>query len=199
METVKATEVGICIFTPKVYPAGASYESNYPEEERRIWQAFAPVLVQLRAKHGDGVPVFMDFCPLTNPQNQLVVAEHGIPELPAVQVFARYSDGTIAQYILTKDFGDKFTGVNWTTGDVRPFVEAVLYRRRSAEPSLLCRIFPPLCNLGKWAWLAAATYTTYQTSRARNVGQIAWGTAAGFTWNEFFRRGGFQDLLNSGE
>lgn len=196
LDIVKASEVSICIFTPTTRPAapGRPYESAYPADEQAIWRAFAPVVQELRQKHGGNAPIFMDFCPLTIPENQLIVAQQGIADLPAVQVFAKYPDGSTGVYYLTKDIQDKLTGINWTPDDVRRYVEAVLYQREGAD-SLLCKLFPPLCSVGKYVWLAVAGYATFKTLDAESPGRrAAFGVAAALTWMEFAGRGGFKDL-----
>lgn len=184
MDTIKATEVQICIFTLKQMGS----VSLYPADEQRIFQAFGDIITELRAKHGNDLPVYLEFCPLTDTTNQGIVSFWGFSALPAVQVIAKYPNGQIAQYGLSKDFGDKFTGVNWTADDLRPYVEAVLYQREPANASWLCKIFPPLCNLGGWVWLASALYSTWKFAEAKDqAGKIVYGTAAGLTWQSFLR------------
>lgn len=190
METVKASEVQICIFTANDLPK----VSDYPPDEQAIYQAFAGVITDLRTKHGTNLPVYLEFCPLNNPQNQILASNIGLTDFPAVQVFAFYPDDRQVFYGLGKDLGDKFTGVNWKADDVRPYVEAVLYQRKPAETSILCQIFPPLCNVGAYIWLAAAAYSTYRFSESKEAGKIAWGAAAGLTWQSFFAGGGFKKL-----
>lgn len=191
MEKIKAAEVSICVFTWKNYPS----LNDYPADEKAAFNAFAGVVTDLRKKHGNDIPVFLDYCPLTNTQNQVIASNLGITDFPAVQIFARFSDGSTAQYAVTKDLGDKFTGINWDKKDVAPYVEALLYQRKPAEASILCKIFPPLCNLGAWVWLAGAAYSTLEFAKARSdSGRIAWGAAAGLTWQSFFASGGFNGI-----
>lgn len=190
METIKAKEVQICIFTP----TDMGSVSQYPADEQAIFSAFGEVVTALRNQYGQDVPVYLEFCPLTIPTNQLIAAQFGFSSFPAVQVFAKYANGQTAKYGLSKDLGDKFTGVNWTAADVRPYVEAVLYQREPANPSWLCRIFPPLCSLGGWVWLSAAVFSTYKFSQATEKEKILWGAAAGLTWQSFFAGGGFKKI-----
>lgn len=190
MDQVKAKEVQICIFTWKNLPK----VSDYPVDEQTIFQAFGQVITELRARHGDDVPVYLEFCSLTNANNQLIASQLGITDFPGVQVFATYPDGKIAKYGLVKDLGDKFTGINWTADDVRPYVEAVLYQRKPSSPSILCQIFPPLCDLGAYIWIVAAAYTTFRAVASEKGARIAWGAAAGLSWQSFFAAGGFKKL-----
>jgi hypothetical protein len=191
MDQVKATEVQICIITPHYLgdsPAG------YPEDEQAIYAAFAQVITELRAKHGKNLPVYLEFCPLSLPENQKIAAYWGFNNLPAAQVIARFEDGTIANYGLEKDLQDKFTGINWEAKDVRDYVEAVLYQRKPSETSILCQIFPPLCDLGAYIWIVAAAYTTFRAVASEKGARIAWGAAAGLSWQSFFAAGGFKKL-----
>lgn len=190
MEQIKAQEVQICIFTWENLPS----VNDYPADERAMFQAFAGVVADMRTKH-PGAPIYLDYCSLTNTKNQVVAAQMGITDFPAVQVFARYPDGSTAQYAITKDVQDKLTGVNWTPDDVRGYVEAVAYQRKPSETSILCQIFPPLCSLGTYVWLALAGYSTFRLVESDTTGKkIMWGAAAGLTWQSFFAGGGFKKL-----
>lgn len=190
MDTIKASELTICIFTPKDLPL-----DQYPDDEKAVWAAIDAVIQDLRAKHGINVPIYWGFCPLTNPQNQLIVARLDINDFPGVQLFATYPDGKTAEYGLRKDVGDILTGVNWTAEDVRPYIEALLYAREPADSSILCRFFPPLCSLGGWVWLAGAVFSAWKFSETKSaVGKIIWGAAAGLTWQSFAAGGGFKKI-----
>lgn len=192
MDQVKAKEVQICIITPKYLGDGPA---GYPEDEQAIYAAFGQVITELRAKHGANLPVYLEFCPLTLPENQKIAAYLGFQDFPAAQVIASYEDGSVANYGLEKDLQDKFTGVNWTAEDVRDYVEAVTYQRKPARSSILCEIFPPLCRIGGYIWLAAAAYSTLRFTESQSGGgKIIWGAAAGLTWQSFFAAGGFKKL-----
>lgn len=191
MDQIKAKEVQICVFTWQNLPSA----NDYTGDERAMFDAFAGVIGDLRARHGANVPVFLDFCSLTNPTNQVIASNLGITDFPGVQVFATYPDGSQGQYAVVKDLQDKLTGVNWTPDDVRGYVEGLLYQRKPAKTSILCELFPPLCQLGGWIWLAAAGYSTLRAIESpRTVGKVIWGAAAGLTWQSFFAAGGFKKL-----
>ena len=191
MEQIKAQEVQICIFTWE----NKSSVNDYSADERAMYQAFAGVVADMRQKHGQNTPVYLDYCPLTIAQNQVVAAQMGLTDFPAAQVFAKYPDGSTAQYGIEKDVQDKLTGVNWTPDDVRGYVEAVAYQRKPSESSILCEIFPPLCNLGGYVWLALAGYSTFRLVESDTTGKkIMWGAAAGLTWQSFLAAGGFKKL-----
>lgn len=194
MSQVKATQVQICIFTPQ----DKGSVGLYPSQEQYLFQMFGNAIVSLRQQLGNSLPVYLDFCPVAGNQNNLIVLEEngGSPlNLPAVQLYAKYPDGTASQYFLKKGITD----INSDTPLVdepkaRAYVEALLYRAAPVPETLLCKIIPPLCALGWYAWLGAALYTTYRTTQARNVGKYVWGGAAALTWNEFIQRGGLKEL-----
>lgn len=194
MSQVKATQVQICIFTPQ----DKGSVGLYPSQEQYLFQMFGNAIVDLRKELGNSLPVFLDFCPVAGNQNNLLVLEEngGSPlNLPAVQLYAKYPDGTVSQYFLKKGIAD----INSATplvdeSKARAYVEALLYRAAPVPETLLCKIIPPLCALGWYAWLGAALYTTYRTTQARNVGKYVWGGAAALTWNEFIQRGGLKEL-----
>jgi len=194
MAQVKAKSVSICIFTWKNYAS----LNDATGDDRAAFNAFAPVVVALRKKHGSSVPVYLDFCSLTIPENQLIISQAGIDpnNLPAAQIFAEYEDGKTAQYIITRDAADKLKGVDWKPSDLEPYVTTLLYRLKGGEESLLCKTFPIVCKIPQWAWLAAAAVTTLEglgaNSKSKKVGYL---TAAGLSWNEFFARGGFTGLF----
>lgn len=179
---IQATEVSICIFTPKPF----SKVSQYPDDEQRMYNAFVPVILDLREKWGS-VPVYLDFCPLTITDNQLIVARAGIASFPAAQIFATYPDGEKGQYILQKDLNDRWK-IDWNPDEVAPFVEALLYRLKPAD-SFLCKLVPELCEIGKYIWLGLAGAATYKFATTENpVSKVAWGAGAGILWNEYLNR-----------
>ena len=187
----------ICIFTPKYMPPvpGGNFESGYPDDEKSMWNALAQVITELRNEHGDEVPVNMDFCFLTDTTNQLIIANAGVSELPAVQIFTRYPDGTNREYIITKDIDDKLFGVNWTPANVRPYLQNSLYQWAGGEQSLLCKFIPPLCELGMWSWLAATGFLAYKTFDSTGKSQkVVYGFGAALCAEAFYRKGGIDQL-----
>lgn len=175
----------VCVFVPNVNSIDADSDA--------MSTAAAQAIYELRQKHPN-IPIELDFCPMSDPQNQLVVSQWGVT-LPAMHLYAEYPDGSTSAYMLTRDLQDRFTGVNWTAADVQPYFSALVYRSKPNKPTLLCKIFPPLCSVGKYVWLAVGAYMTWKfvTTEQKNA-KLAWGAAAGFTWNEFAARGGFRDL-----
>ena len=195
MSQVKAQQILICIFTPQ----DKSSVGLYPAQEQHVFNMFGNAIVDLRKLHGNNLPVYLEFCPVSNPDNVVVLEQNGgsVLNLPAVQLYAKYSDGTTGQYFLKKGLSD--VGSSTPLVDepkALAYVKALLYRLSPTPQTLLCKILPPLCSLGWYIWLAAGIYTTYQTTQARNVGKYVWGAAAALTWNEFIQRGGLKELMN---
>ena len=189
MSKVKATAVQICIFTWKNY----ADVSDATGDDLAAFNAFAGVIVEMRKRHGANVPVTLDFCPLTDPQNQLVISQQGVDPntLPAAQVWAWYEDGKTMQYFLSKGA----LSPAWTSESVKPYVTALLYRSKPSQQSLICKILPIVCDLPVWLWLAVAGFTTFEAAAGgKGVRQIAYAAGAGLAWQEFFKRGGFNAL-----
>lgn len=194
MPQIAAKSVQICILTRE----GLNYNDiqNWPSDARAAWEAFGGAIMKLRQKHGPSVPVEMYVCPVNIPENAVIIANNGLDPslLPAVQVFAEYADGTGASYFLSKKLSERFTGIKWTTADVQPYVDALLYRAKPADIPLICKIVPPLCNVGGWVWLALAIGATAKASSAKGVGRAAWGTGAALLWQGWYKRGGLEQV-----
>lgn len=193
MSQIKAKSVQICIFTPQ----DKSSVSQYPAQEQYLYQMFGNAIVELRKIHGNSLPVFIDFCPVSDADNAVVLEQNGgsVLNLPAVQIYATYTDGTAGQYFLKK--GPTDIGSSTPLVDEKKalsYTQALLYRLSPIPETLLCKILPPLCSLGWYVWAAAAGYSIYRTTQARNVGKYVWGAAAVLTANEFIQRGGLKEL-----
>lgn len=194
MSQIKAQYVQACIFTPQDKGGPA----QYPAQEQYLYQMFGNAIVELRKLHGPNVPVFLDFCPVAGNSDNLVILEQNggsILNLPAVQIYAKYSDGTSGQYFLKKgitDVNNSMPIVN--ESKALAYMQALLYRLSPTPETLLCKLLPPLCSLGWYFWAAAGAYSVYRTTQARNVGKIVWGAASALTINEFIQRGGLKEL-----
>lgn len=192
---VVASLVKICIF----WRDSLDYDNiqNWPIEVRTAWDAFAEVIVSLRARHGNAVPVELYVCPTTISENAAIVSANGLSMsvLPAAQVFAEYPNGEGSNFFLMKDLHDRATGLNWTAADVRPYVEALLYRSKPAEKALLCQLVPPLCSVGGWAWLAMASVATLKAASTNSkAGQAVWGVGSALLWQAWYKRGGLEQI-----
>jgi hypothetical protein len=194
MPQIAAKSVQICVLTRE----GLNYNDvqNWPSDARAAWEAFGGAIMKLRQKHGASVPVEMYVCPVNIPENAVIIANNGLDPslLPAVQVWAEYPDGTGASYFLSKNLSERFTGIKWTTSDVQPYVDALLYRAKPADIPIICKIVPPLCNVGGWVWLALAIGATAKASSAKGVGRAAWGTGAALLWQGWYKRGGLDQI-----
>lgn len=192
---VEAKKVQICIFWKN--PLSYDDIQSWPADVRAIWNAFAAVITQLRSRHGNNVPVEMYVCPTTIAENAVIVAQNKLDTslLPAAQLYAEYPDGTGGNYFLSMSLDERFNGVQWTSAEVEPYVKALLYRAKPANTSLLCKLLPPLCNVGGWIWLAAAAAATLKASNSSGkTAQWVWGAGAVVLWKEWADRGGIEQV-----
>lgn len=187
MSTIQATQMQICIFTLH----DKTYEDQ-PADEKAMFDAFARVVIEIQEKHGSTAPIDLNFCPLTMNENAVIVAKQGldISRLPAAQVWATYPDGNNRLFFLKTGLG----GIDFTPEVLRPYVESLLYNRAAQEQSLICKIIPPLCDLGGWVWLGLALGASYKSTQARNIGKIAWGIGAAALWQGWASRGGLDQV-----
>ena len=184
---IKATKLQICIFVQ----ADKAYEDQSPAA-KQMHDAFANVVIDLQQKHNNKAPIDLELCPMTYNENAVIIAKQHLDpsRLPAAQVAALYPDGTRRAYFLKTGVG----GIQFTPETLRPYVEALLYNRASTPQPILCKIVPPLCELGGWIWLALAVGATYKATQARNVGKVAWGVGAAALWQGWYARGGVKQL-----
>lgn len=185
--TIKASRLQICVFVL----ADKTYEDQ-PPAAQAIHDAFANVVIELQQQFNSQAPIELDFCPMSYDENAVIVAKQGLDlsRLPAVQVQAEYPDGTRRRYFLKSGLG----GIDFTAETVRPYVEALLYNYQAEPQPIICKIIPPLCEVGMWFWLAATVYAGYRTSQARNVGKVAWGGITLLVGEAFVKRGGIAQL-----
>jgi hypothetical protein len=190
MDQIKG-EVSICIFTWNNYPS----VNDYTGDDKKVYDAFVPVVLDLRKKHGPNVPVYLSFCPLTIPNNQIIYANQGFSETPAVQIFSNFTDGSTGAYYLQKDPKDKLIGIDWQQSELQPYVEALLYQSPPTKQSILCTWVPQLCRLSAIMWLAGAGVATYKAIETdKPVFKTAWAAGAFLMWESFFKKGGFKQL-----
>lgn len=191
MKKIQAMSVRVCVFTWTDW----NTFSESTGDDRVAASAVVKAVETLAKKHAGGVPVEYGFCPLTIADNQLIVSQEGINpnDLPAIQIYADYPDGTGGYYWIKKGLVDK-AGLTWTKDTVLPYLSALLYRTKGGPESMLCKVFPPLCAVPSWLWLAAAGFATFEAATGSGVRQIAYGAGAAMAWQEFFKRGGFDSL-----
>lgn len=200
MAKIAAQSVQICLFWHNTLNYN-DIETTWPPEMKAMWIAFGNAIVNLRKRHGNTLPVEMYVCPITIDENAVVVSQNNLDFslLPAAQVYATYSDGTAAKYFLSKNLAERFSGINWTAADVQPYIEALLYRSKPSDASVLCKLLPPLCSVGGWVWLGLAIGATMKASNTKGeLSKGVWSTGAALLWWEWYQRGGltqFQNLL----
>lgn len=190
MKKVVAELVNICIFTK-------STDNPYPADDRKMYDAISLAASNVAKEAGGSAPIVVQYCYIYGANNQAVALAAGIDPIfdtPAAYMWARYPGGATAYYVIKRDLKDKTLGVDWTPEEMQPYIAALAFRTKPAPDTLLCKIFPPLCSLGWYVWAAAAGYSIYRTTQARNVGKIVWGAAAVLTSNEFIQRGGLKEL-----
>lgn len=189
MGKAKLTYLQLCVFTPTDLDP---VSGPMPQDEQTIWNAAEPLVYGAQA---EDLPVTMYICPLTIPQNQIAVSKAGIVDLPALQLYAEYEDGSKKYYNLQKTVQDKLTGISWTTEDLRPYFESLLYNKDPTNPSLLCRLFPPLCAVGPLLWLGGAAVCAFQAVTTENkTRRLVFGAGAGVMGYEFYKKGGVDAL-----
>lgn len=187
MKKILAENIRVCIFTWNDY-------NTFDEatgDDKAAMDAVRAAVQELQKRHGQ-VPIEYGFCPLTIADNQLLISQEGIDpsNLPAVQMYATYSDGTGGYYWLKKSL---LTA--WTKDVVTGPLTALLYRSKPSEQSLLCKVFPIVCQIPSWLWLVAAGFATFEAvTSQKGVRQIGYAAGAGLAWQEFFSRGGFSAL-----
>lgn len=161
-----------------------------PAQARKIFDAFAEVVIRLREIHGASARIELDFCPMSFDNNVAIISREGLDlsRLPAVQVRAEYADGTSRRYFLQ---GDE---IEYTPEVVQPYVTALLYNRTAQPVPIICQVFPPACSVGVWLWLAAGLYGAYRTTQARNVGKVVWGGVTLMAGDAFLKGGGVDEI-----
>lgn len=188
---IAAKNIRICIFSWKDYDSFAASTGD----DRTAAVAVYEAVEKLRKRHGN-IPVEYGFCPLTITDNQVIVSAEGIDpsDLPAIQLYATYADGTGAYYWIKKGLADKLN-VSWTKDTVLPALSALLYRSKPSQKSIICQVLPIVCDLPVWLWLAVAGFATFEAAAGgKGIRQIAYAAGAGLAWQEFFKRGGFNAL-----
>jgi hypothetical protein len=200
MSNPRASSIYACVFvkTPSrlVYEYDADGNAtgikieNLTTDEYRAWNVAQEAANLLYDKYKFVMDV--NICAYDYGNNDVITEQAKLYTLPGILVTATYPDGSRGQYALRKELNENFFGINWKATDVYPYYEA-LYLQQSGQPSLLCKIFPPLCQIGAYAWLAAAAVSTYKAVEQKKNAPLAvgWGAAALLSFNEFNSKGGF--------
>lgn len=203
----RAKSIFCCVFvntsSSKVFVTnseGVITDVNFEKltpEEAGVFIAVQDAFNMAIQKHGS-FQYTLQVCPVDYGNNMAVTQQNGLFLLPAALMEATYPDGTRKRYALGKDLDDKLFGSNWKPESVYPYVSILLLNtpvgQEQSNDSLLCRLFPALCNVGGWVWLGLAMGASYKTTQARNVGKAIWGGASILLWKEYLDRGGLDQI-----
>lgn len=173
---------------PKLVNTGLGVGSPMTGTELAMYDA----LETARADAQPALPVQVEFFYMNKYKaNDLPYLEQWqINRYPAIRVWAQYPDGKQVWYNLNQGIAP----VEYTPEEIKKYIVS-LANGDLGNNSILCTIFPPLCSLGGWLWLAGAAYSTYRFAEAQSgSGKVIWGAAAGLTWQSFFAGGGFEKL-----
>ena len=112
------------------------------------------------------------------------INKNEIGTFPSVQITANYPDGR-----------NKYIRIEGRSSDYIKNVFDLLCRDvEQGESSILCRLFPPLCALSAWAWLAVTLYAAYEATQTKGPARAAWIGGAVLAGNEFLQRGGLKTI-----
>ncbi len=201
-----ANSIYACVFvkTPssKVYEYDAQGNAtglaieNLTADEQRAWNVANEAATQLYIKYKFEMQV--NLCAWDYGNNAVIAEQNKFFSLPAILVNAKYPNGSQAQYGLRKELNEKFFGINWSAADVYPYYEA-LYLQTASEKtqSLLCKIFPPLCNVGAYVWFAAMVASAYKAydEQGKPLQQAAYGGLSLLAFEELQSKGGFDVIF----
>lgn len=208
MDMAKATIIQACVFvdapSSKVFVEDGSgnivdvLTEKLSDREAAAYTAMQDAFNMAVGKHG-AFNYENHICPWDYGQNNYVMSQNGLFTFPTAIITATYPDGTGKRYVLGKETLDKLFGGVWDAQKLYPYIAQLLFDRPTQPDSrsMLCRLLPPLCSIGGWAWLALALAATAKASSSKGLGRAAWGTGAALLWNEWASRGGLQQLKNT--
>lgn len=188
---MKAEQIQVIFISknPQTVDTGVGENTPMTTEELRLWNASQEAQAQARQL---GVPIYdidMNFYRGT----EIVQLERwGFSHYPGLRIWAKYPDGKQAWYNLNETILD---AREYSADDIFQRIKALIEGDFGHQP-LLCRLFPPLCQVGGYIWLAGAVITTYQAINTKGIPQVVNGAAAALCWNEFFGKGGFKNLFS---
>lgn len=197
----KATEITVCVFTETGKNKALSFnsngeiigiqEGNLNDNERAAYNG----ALLARDKLSAPIPVSVWICPQDYDVNPQQLQKQNINFLPAILITAYYPEGTQRQYVL---FNNVLQNHSWSQDEVYKHLKA-LYDAKfgSGNQSIVCKIFPPLCNVGAYLWLAAAGVSIYKTAEQKKnpALQTAWGAASILCLEAFMKGGGFEKIF----
>jgi len=205
MAKEKAEQIDICVFTQTsktrvfVYNTDGSLsginETELTDTERMAWYAVTGAAVAL----GGDVKINTWICPYDYENNIQIINQQGFNALPArlpgVLMTAYYPSGTQRQYAIKNN-----PITSWTQDEVYRYLKALYLQEFGTGQSIVCKMLPVLCDVGAYAWLAAAAVCTYKTLEQKNNPnlQIAWGAGALLSVDAFVKGGGLKKVFGIG-
>lgn len=201
---MKAQQIDICVFTStgknKVFTfdnegniSGINFDQLTNNERLAFNEAEAAMNAIAAKAHGLQYNVWV--CPRDYNNNVVPIEQQGFGlNLPAILITGYYPGGDGKQYALRNDVGG---GKNWSRSDIGRYINALYTgKTEGSNESLICKIFPPLCNIGAYLWLAAAGVSAYKTAemKGRPALQTIWGAATLLSIDAFLKGGGLQKL-----
>jgi len=117
-----------------------------------------------------------------------------VTNFPSMVLQAEYPDGSRKWFKLNTDITDF---KNYTADEIatRLNVLAKGKEQEGGASSWLCELFPPLCSVGKYAWLGLVGFAAYKAFTEENKNKrLVFSAAALVAGNEFISRGGLKAL-----
>lgn len=202
MSKPRASTIRVCVFvkTPssRAFDQGQVAIENLTGEEQLAWNVANEAATKLYVKYK--LDAEINICPWDLDNNNSVTAKLGLFNFPAMVIVATYPDETRKMIPLGKEINEKFFGINWKASDIYPYYEALYlqnFKTGDGTTSVLCKIFPPLCEIGAYAWFALAAVSTYKavTSKDHPAQQVAWGATGLLAFEELYSKGGLEAIF----
>lgn len=205
----KASKIHACVFVNTSYQKAFIFNTSgipIDVDTSKLTDREASAYIAMQDAFNKAVGQYGAFqyennlCPWDYSNNNAVVAEHGLFVLPAAVITADYPDGSKKQYVLGKEFIDKLTGGIWTAQKLYPYIKTLLLNTQPSENkqiTILCKLIPPLCEVGGWVWFGLALGATMKANNSKSIGKGLWTTGAALLWYEWYQRGGFTQLKNT--
>lgn len=124
-------------------------------------------------------------CPWDYDVNVVTTEQLGLGmNFPAIQIIGYYDGYTQRQYVLKNYPGGTRT---FDKQDIYNHIRA-LYENEfgDGQQSIICKILPPLCNLGAYVWLGIVGVCAYKTMEVHSKPlKLLWGTGAVLAFESF--------------
>lgn len=190
---MKATRVQAIFISDNADLVHSTYYPNddMSADEKATYQAMLDGVAEAQQQTGATVEVYE--MNLYSGNDVVWLERWNINRFPAVRLWAEYPDGVQRAYNL-----QSLTNAITTSQDVEDIRSRLIALINGAfgEEPLLCKIFPIICDLGGWAWLALTAVSALNAYNSQNLKRAAWLAATGYCGYNFFKGGGFQRLMN---